>query len=187
MKKIIPFVVSTVLFLPALAGAQTAPSVIGTLSWVLNPGLSSPSATVYPPTWQGQCGPTPPSQCIQQLLTPTSPYCPPPTPSLYPSCSVTGSVSFTGLTATVTDTGGGYYSLSGQGAINVTATAPTHQNFATVSAVNGSMFLYGNWYLMTLSFNAYPVPISCSIGADTLSGECVGISGSTSPISLVVK
>ncbi|MBU3628218.1 hypothetical protein [Polynucleobacter sp. AP-Reno-20A-A9] len=187
MKKIIILLVSTLMLAPALVSAQTTPSVIGTLSWTLSPGLTSPSTTVYPPTWQGKCGPTPPSACIQQMNTPNTPYCPPPTPNLYPYCSVTAGASFTALTATVTDTGNGYYSLSGQGTINLVVTEPSHQTFSTASALTGSMFLNDGWYLMTLIFTAYPVPVGCSLNAVTLSGECVGVTGSTSPITLVVK
>jgi len=166
------------------AGAQTTPTIAGTLTWNLNPGVSSGTMTVYPPMWQGNCGPST-STCIVSTTSTNS--CTVTTP-LYPSCSVTGSVRVTQIVTTVTSNGNNSYSLSGQATMIIIVESPV----GTYSAVYpgfGSMFLSGDSYIMSLMALSATATynLQCTISSATLNGTCVGNNGSTSLITLVTN
>lgn len=179
MKKLITLIFSAVLLCPIWASAQTTPTIAGTLTWNLNPGLSSGTMTVYPPAIQGYCGPLTFSTAANGADV-TTEY-------LYPSCSVTGTVTLTKVVVTAISNGNNTYSLSGYGSANIQESGT---NYTSTFPSYGGMILSGNNYIIAMTAfgsSGNPYYMQCTISSTTLNGTCVGNNGSTSPITLVTN
>lgn len=185
MKRLLTLIFSAVLLCPMWAWAQTTPTIAGTLTWKLNPGVTNGTTTVYPPLWQGNCSP-PTETCYKTV---DGYICNQPV-QMYPSCSVTGSVTVTQIVATVISNGNNSYLLSGQATIYVQASAGSyHSDYHLDYPGFGGMFLSGDSYIMSLmaATATGTYNMQCTISSTTLNGTCVGYNGSTSPITLVTN
>lgn len=175
MKKLITSILSAALLWPMWVVGQTTPTIAGTLTWSLNPGLSSGTITVYPPAIQGNCGP----DTLQSGGTHSYEY---------PSCSITGTVTLTEVVVTAISNGNNIYSLSGYGSATIQELGDTT---TTTFPSYGGMILSGNNYIIAMTASAASTGaayfMQCTISSTTLNGTCIGNNRSTSPITLVTN
>lgn len=164
MRQLVALLISVILLAPALSKAQTTPSIIGTLSWVLNPGVTSESTTIQPMNWQDLCG---------------YPFAP------YPSCSVTGTGTFVAMKATVTSIGGDNYNFSGNGTFMLYENGNSDAR-TDIIPVMGSMYLAGGQYQMMIMTTMYGGVFNCQLSITTLSGTYYS-KGFKSPIRLAIQ
>jgi hypothetical protein len=156
MKRLITLMLSTVLLCPMYAGAQSTPSVIGTLNWTID---SLPITAMN----AGICLPVgfTPEQCNSPW------FCTPPA-VIYGPCSpaTVFSTNIIGLTISVTSlrNGAGHYFLTGSSSIK-----PYLSDLPPIP-LSGSMIESSSTH--TMLFTTGTNTVTCVISTATLGGSC---------------
>lgn len=164
MKRISLFLLATIFSAPTVCVAQSAPSVIGKMSWNFIAPLYLGATTVLTQV----CEPIPPT-CenifpIGQICQTTPQIC-------YYQPTGINEVLLQSMTASVTDPQNGlaHYALTG------VANTSGGQSFP----ITGAMTMNGSSYQMSISMNQYS--LSCTLAKTTLNGACINNASPSTP------
>ena len=156
MKRLFLFLLATIFSAPTICVAQSAPSVIGKMSWSFNSPLYLGSTNVLTQV----CEPIPPT-C--ETIFPLGQICQATPQICFYEPTGLNQVLLQSMAASVTDPQNGltHYSLTG------VANTVGGQSFP----ITGAMTMNGSSYQMSISVNQYT--LSCTLATTTLNGACI--------------